>query len=71
MDKWGRRPILLSGAAVMALALASISMLMYINTLQTPALVVISVVIYNAAFGYSWGPVPWLVLSGSLYDDKH
>jgi len=60
IDKWGRRPILLSGAAVMTLALSSISMLMYINTPQTPALVVISVVIYNAFFGYSWGPVPWL-----------
>ena len=71
MDKWGRRPILLSGAAVMALALSSISMLMYLNTPQTPALVVISVVIYNAFFGYSWGPVPWLVISSSLYDCQH
>lgn len=70
MDKWGRRPILLSGAAVMTLALSSISMLMYINTPQTPTLVVISVVIYNAFFGYSWGPVPWLVILCSLYDDK-
>lgn len=55
----------------MALALSSISMLMYLNTPQTPALVVISVVIYNAFFGYSWGPVPWLVISSSLYDCQH
>jgi len=60
IDKWGRRPILLSGAAVMVLALSSISLLMYINIPQTPTLVVISVVVYNAFFGYSWGPVPWL-----------
>ena len=55
----------------MALALSSISMLMYINTPQTPALVVISVIIYNAFFGYSWGPVPWLVILDGLCDDNH
>lgn len=60
VDKWGRRPILLSGAVVMVLALSAISGLMYINIPQTPGLVVVSVVIYNAFFGYSWGPVPWL-----------
>ncbi|KAK7948274.1 uncharacterized protein PG986_009160 [Apiospora aurea] len=26
----------------------------------TPTLVVVFVMIYNAAFGYSWGPIPWL-----------
>ncbi|KAI5800318.1 general substrate transporter, partial [Peziza echinospora] len=60
MDHWGRRPILLSGALVMAVSLSAISGFMYLNTQQTPSLVVISVVVYNAFFGYSWGPVPWL-----------
>jgi hypothetical protein len=27
---------------------------------STPNAVVICVIIYNAAFGYSWGPIPWL-----------
>ncbi|CUS11497.1 unnamed protein product [Tuber aestivum] len=60
MDKWGRRPILLSGAIVMSLALSAISYFIYIDVHYTPRMVVIFVVIYNAFFGYSWGPVPWL-----------
>ncbi|KAK4111241.1 hypothetical protein N656DRAFT_838042 [Canariomyces notabilis] len=60
VDRWGRRPILLSGAIAMVISLSMISYYMYINVASTPKMVVIMVVIYNAAFGYSWGPVPWL-----------
>ncbi|KAI9816354.1 MAG: hypothetical protein M1832_005111 [Thelocarpon impressellum] len=60
VDRWGRRIILLSGAVAMAAALSAISYFMYIDIHATPTLVVISVMIYNAAFGYSWGPIPWL-----------
>lgn len=60
VDRWGRRPILLSGAVAMAIALVLISYFMHLNISSTPKIVVLLVVIYNAAFGYSWGPVPWL-----------
>ncbi|KAG5362281.1 Sugar transporter STL1 [Yarrowia sp. C11] len=60
VDKWGRRPILLSGAVIMAVSLASVAFWMRLNVSHTPALVVLSVIIFNAAFGYSWGPIPWL-----------
>ncbi|EIN14124.1 general substrate transporter [Punctularia strigosozonata HHB-11173 SS5] len=60
VDHWGRRPILLSGAAVMALMLTATGWWMYIDVPMTPQAVVVCVVIYNAAFGYSWGPIPWL-----------
>jgi sugar transport protein len=33
---------------------------MFLNLDSTPTLVVVFVMIYNAAFGYSWGPIPWL-----------
>lgn len=59
-DKWGRRFILLSGALIMAGSLSLISYFMYLKLHITPRLVVLFVVIYNAAFGYSWGPIPWL-----------
>lgn len=59
-DRWGRRFILLSGALVMASALSLISVSMFIKIPATPKLVVFFVVLYNAAFGYSWGPIPWL-----------
>lgn len=60
VDSWGRRPILLSGAAMMTGSLAMISYFLYLDIKQTPMLVVVFVMIYNAAFGYSWGPIPWL-----------
>lgn len=47
----------------------------WIDVPQTPQAVVACVIIFNAAFGYSWGPIPWLyppeVLSYTLYLIKH
>ncbi|KAG9246116.1 hypothetical protein BJ878DRAFT_478632 [Calycina marina] len=60
VDRWGRRFILLSGAVAMALSLSAISYFLYLDFHYTPTLVVIFVMIYNASFGYSWGPIPWL-----------
>ncbi len=60
VDRWGRRIILISGAIIMGISLCAISYFMFLNIKQTPFLVVIFVMIYNAFFGYSWGPVPWL-----------
>ena len=60
VDRLGRRFILLSGAIAMIISLSSISYFIYIDIGPTPQLVVIFVMIYNAAFGYSWGPIPWL-----------
>jgi len=60
VDIWGRRPILLSGALVMAFALSSVGYFLYLDKSYTPTAVVISVITFNAAFGFSWGPIPWL-----------
>ncbi|KAI2816276.1 hypothetical protein CBS63078_10563 [Aspergillus niger] len=60
VDRWGRRPILLSGAVAMIISLSLISYFIYIDVVATPTLTVIFVMIYNAAFGASWGPIPWL-----------
>lgn len=59
VDTWGRRPILLSGALLCALTLGACGLIMRANQPYTPALVVVCVVLFNAAFGYSWGPIPW------------
>jgi len=50
----------MSGAVVMVLALFTIGWWLYVDLAQTPQAVVVCVIIYNAAFGYSWGPIPWL-----------
>ncbi|KAL7423031.1 hypothetical protein Q5752_002330 [Cryptotrichosporon argae] len=54
-DRAGRRPILLTGATAMAIALTATGWWIYIDQAITP-----KAVIYNAAFGMSWGPIPWL-----------
>ncbi|KAI1130313.1 sugar transporter-domain-containing protein [Nemania abortiva] len=60
VDRWGRRVILLTGAVAMAISLSLVSYFIYLDIELTPQLVVAFVMIYNAAFGYSWGPIPWL-----------
>ncbi|CAE6467093.1 unnamed protein product [Rhizoctonia solani] len=60
VDVWGRRAILMSGAAVMAIALTATGWFMYIDQIYTPNAVVVCVIVFNAAFGFSWGPIPWL-----------
>lgn len=61
VDSWGRRPILLSGALLMIVSLSLISYFIYVDIpTWTPRLVVIFVMVYNGAFGASWGPIPWL-----------
>ncbi|KAM3162812.1 Sugar transporter STL1 [Lachancea thermotolerans] len=60
VDRWGRKPILLMGGMVMGLSLVSISAALYVNIASTPTLVVVFVIVFNAFFGFSWGPIPWL-----------
>ncbi|KNG50339.1 high affinity glucose transporter [Stemphylium lycopersici] len=60
VDTLGRRKILLSGALMMMVSLSAISYFIFLQASWTPNMVVIFVMIYNAAFGYSWGPIPWL-----------
>lgn len=60
VDTLGRRKILLSGAVAMVISLSAISYFIFLQASWTPNMVVISVMVYNAAFGYSWGPIPWL-----------
>lgn len=60
VDTLGRRVILLTGASAMAVALTLVGFFLYLDQSYTPVAVVTSVIVYNAAFGYSWGPIPWL-----------
>lgn len=60
VDKWGRKPMLMTGSIFMGFALVCISLSMLANISATPKLVVIFVVIFNSSFGFSWGPIPWL-----------
>ncbi|WFC98250.1 hypothetical protein MYAM1_000975 [Malassezia yamatoensis] len=59
VDSWGRRPILLSGALLCALTLGLCGMFLRAEMSYTPQAVVMCVVLFNASFGFSWGPIPW------------
>jgi len=39
----------------MAIALTLVGFFLYLDQSYTPVAVVTSVIVYNAAFGYSWG----------------
>ncbi|PWN48606.1 hypothetical protein IE53DRAFT_185741 [Violaceomyces palustris] len=60
VDLWGRRIILLSGAIICGAALSLCGWFLYIDESYTPQAVVGCVIVYNAFFGYSWGPIPWM-----------
>ncbi|CUM53866.1 uncharacterized protein AC631_00223 [Debaryomyces fabryi] len=61
VDGWGRKPLLMSGAIVMGIPLLVISYSLFLDNIYTPNIVVVSVIIFNAAFGASWGPIPWMM----------
>lgn len=62
VDTWGRKPLLELGAILMGTPLLVIALSLRANNRYTPMTVVFSVITCNAAFGYSWGPIPWLML---------
>jgi MFS transporter, SP family, xylose:H+ symportor len=61
VDRWGRKPLLILGALVMAASMITLGCLFYSNHVGVVAL--IAVVAYIAGFALSWGPVVWVLLS--------
>ncbi|KAG7195221.1 uncharacterized protein KQ657_003747 [Scheffersomyces spartinae] len=61
VDVWGRKPILILGGLTMCVLLSLVSLMMFLNKSYTPMLVAILVIIYNGCFGYSWGPIGYLI----------
>jgi SP family xylose:H+ symportor-like MFS transporter len=61
VDRWGRKPLLVLGALVMAVSMITLGFLFYSNHVGVVALV--AVVAYIAGFALSWGPVVWVLLS--------
>lgn len=45
----------------MAVALTALGYFLYLDIALTPNAAIVCVVIFNAAFGASWGPLPWFV----------
>jgi SP family xylose:H+ symportor-like MFS transporter len=61
VDKFGRRPLQIVGALVMAVSRISLGTNFWLGGTGTVAIA--SMLIYTAGFAVSWGPVTWVLLS--------
>ncbi|ALJ05880.1 MFS transporter [Pseudalgibacter alginicilyticus] len=67
VDKWGRKPLLITGSIGMAIGMFAISILAFQGIIGMATLVFI--IIYTASFMMSWGPVCWVLIS-EIYPNK-
>ncbi len=61
IDRWGRRPLLLSGTALMALSLSAVAL--SLNKPGLEAIAFASVVVYIIAFAISLGPITYIIVA--------
>ena len=61
VDRFGRRPLQIIGALVMAVSMISLGTTFWLGGRGMFALV--SMLVYTAGFAVSWGPVTWVLLS--------
>ncbi len=61
VDRFGRRPLQIVGALVMAASMISLGMDFWLGGKGMVALV--CMLVYTAGFAVSWGPVTWVLLS--------
>ncbi|MCQ2149735.1 MAG: D-xylose transporter XylE [Bacteroidales bacterium] len=61
VERLGRKPLLVSGSALMALGAFGVA---FSNLFDVPAIIpVISILLYSASFMFSWGPICWVYMS--------
>jgi len=61
VDKWGRKPLLITGSIGMAVGMFAISALAFNNIIGISTLVFI--ILYTGSFMMSWGPICWVLIS--------
>lgn len=62
VEKWGRKPLLISGSIGMAVGALGVALCNVIVGLP-PMISVISIMIYSASFMFSWGPICWVLIA--------
>ena len=67
VDKWGRKPLLITGSIGMAIGMFAVAGLAYFDIIGISTLVFI--IIYTASFMMSWGPICW-VLIAEIFPNK-
>ena len=61
VDKWGRKPLLITGTCGMAIGIITLGLTIY--TGQLGLLSLIAIIIFIASFAMSMGPIVWVMLS--------
>lgn len=62
VERWGRKPLLISGSIGMAVGAFGVALCNVVTGL--PALVsVVSIMVYSASFMFSWGPICWVLIA--------
>jgi SP family xylose:H+ symportor-like MFS transporter len=61
VDRFGRRPLMITGAVIMAISMLSLGLSFFGN--QTGIIALVFMLTYIAGFSMSWGPVTWVLLS--------
>jgi SP family xylose:H+ symportor-like MFS transporter len=61
VDRWGRKPLLVAGAIIMAVSMFALGLLFDKGVQNIWPLV--AAVTYIAGFSLSWGPVTWVLLA--------
>ena len=61
VDRWGRKPLMITGAVGMAIAMFGLGLSLYLS--MDGMLSLVFMLMYVAAFALSWGPVVWVLLS--------
>ncbi len=61
VDRFGRRPLMIAGSVGMAVGMIALGFTFFFES--TGLVSLISMLVYTAAFGVSWGPVCWVLLS--------
>ncbi len=67
VDKWGRKPLLITGSIGMAIGMIAIAVLSYFDIISI--LTLIFIIIFTASFMMSWGPICWVYIS-ELFPNK-
>ncbi|WP_026679493.1 D-xylose transporter XylE [Fictibacillus gelatini] len=61
VDRWGRKPLLITGSIGMAIGMFGVASLAFFNVIGLSTLLFI--IIYTASFMMSWGPICWVLIS--------
>ncbi|MCM1503807.1 MAG: D-xylose transporter XylE [Muribaculum sp.] len=61
VERWGRKPLLISGSLGMALGALGVALSNLVNV--PPIVPVVSIMVYSASFMFSWGPICWVLIA--------